>query len=216
MRLDNQFTVAAPVDRVWDALLDLERVGACVPGATLEPGPDGAYRGTIKVKLGPVRTAYAGTVKLLDVDEDTRSATMQLDARETVGHGSASALVTNRVSAEPDGSTRVSSVTDLAIAGRAAQLGHGMLEGVAGSMLEVFSARLAEQLAQTEPDSASATAAPADTGEVFDTGSLFAPLLHRYRWALAVALAAPVVGVLARRAPRRRSLSLSLRVDVRL
>ena len=45
MRFENHFDVSAPVDAVWDAVLDVERVAPTVPGArVLEQVGDDAYK----------------------------------------------------------------------------------------------------------------------------------------------------------------------------
>ena len=42
MKLEHSFQVAAPLDRVWEALIDVERVAPCLPGAEItEAGEDG-------------------------------------------------------------------------------------------------------------------------------------------------------------------------------
>lgn len=33
MDITNKFTVAAPIDQVWNALTDAQRVAPCLPGA---------------------------------------------------------------------------------------------------------------------------------------------------------------------------------------
>src|SRR2546423_1473205 len=38
MRIDNQFTVQAPVERVWDYMLDVEKVAPCMPGGEQQRG----------------------------------------------------------------------------------------------------------------------------------------------------------------------------------
>ena len=43
MKLEQSFTVAAPVEQVWDALVDVERIAPCLPGAEITgQGPDGS------------------------------------------------------------------------------------------------------------------------------------------------------------------------------
>ena len=54
MKLEQSFDVQAPIDVVWRALNDLERVAPCLPGATITGhDDDGTYHGEFKVKLGP-------------------------------------------------------------------------------------------------------------------------------------------------------------------
>ena len=78
MKLEQSFTVAAPVEQVWDMLVDVERVAPCLPGATVTGrNEDGSYNGEFKVKIGPTSAAYSGKLNMESVDEDSHHATMQ-------------------------------------------------------------------------------------------------------------------------------------------
>ena len=69
MKLEHSFQVAAPLDRVWEALIDVERVAPCLPGAEItEAGEGGTYRGTFSVRLGPTTAAYRGELAMAEVD----------------------------------------------------------------------------------------------------------------------------------------------------
>jgi carbon monoxide dehydrogenase subunit G len=54
MILRNEFVVAAPLEQTWQTLLDVPRVASALPGATIEPGGNGDYRGSMRLKIGPV------------------------------------------------------------------------------------------------------------------------------------------------------------------
>ena len=70
MRLEQAFEVRAPLERVWETLIDVERVAPCLPGAEVtEAGEDGTYRGTFSVRLGPTTAAYRGELKIEELDE---------------------------------------------------------------------------------------------------------------------------------------------------
>ncbi|MDX6727822.1 MAG: uncharacterized protein QOK49_2627, partial [Baekduia sp.] len=78
MKLEQSFSVAAPADEVWKALIDVERVAPCLPGAEItEAGDDGVYHGTFTVKLGPTTASYRGKLELQSLDEAERVATMK-------------------------------------------------------------------------------------------------------------------------------------------
>jgi uncharacterized protein len=173
MRLRNELAVGAPVERVWEMLLDVPRVARALPGATIEPEPEGgAWRGTMKVKLGPVTTEYAGTARLQDVDEDDGVAGYRVEGRELRGQGSAAATITARVTAAEDG-TRVVVETEMQVTGRQAQLGRGLMEGVAAAVLDDFAGRLERELS-------GATAPDEGTGDALDVGAAAAgPLIER-------------------------------------
>jgi carbon monoxide dehydrogenase subunit G len=146
MKLENEFSVAASIEDTWGTLLDIERVARCLPGATIEAGDeDGVYHGAMKMKLGPMNVQYKGTAKLQDVDEDTHTASIAVQAREAKGQGTAAAIISNHLE-QVNGKTRVVAVTDLKITGRQAQFGRGMMEDVATSMMKQFATRLEEEI----------------------------------------------------------------------
>jgi uncharacterized protein len=164
MRLEQSFTVAAPVEDVWRALIDVERVAPCLPGADVtEAGEGGEYRGTFTVKLGPTTVAYAGTLRMEQVDEQARTAVMAARGSDRRGQGSATATIASAVREEPGGATTVDVVTDFTITGRLARFGRGgMIEDVSRRLLGDFARCLQAQLAG-EPAASAATGAPAET-----------------------------------------------------
>jgi carbon monoxide dehydrogenase subunit G len=147
MKLTNEFTVAADPEIVWRTLLDMEGVAGCLPGATIEAtDEENTYEGSMRVKIGPMTVSYRGTATLAEVDDEARRAVISLRAREAKGQGTAMATITNAV--EPaDGGARVTAETDLHITGPQARFGRGVMEDVAGRVLEEFSSRLERQLA---------------------------------------------------------------------
>jgi carbon monoxide dehydrogenase subunit G len=150
MEFDNTFTVSAPIDEVWDAMLDLERVAPCVPGASVvEQTGDNAYKVAIKVKLGPVSMTYNGDVEIVDADADARRAVMSAKAKESRGQGTADATVEMRLSQE-NGATRGAIHTDVAISGKAAAMGQGIIGDVSARLIDTFADNLATMLATPE------------------------------------------------------------------
>jgi carbon monoxide dehydrogenase subunit G len=181
MKLRNEFVVTAPVDRTWRTLLDVPRVASALPGATIEPGGDGGYRGTMRVKIGPVTAEYAGTARLEEVDQDEHVASFHVQG--SGGQGTAAATIVNRL--EPvEGGTRVVVETDLRVTGRAASFGRGLMEDVAARLLAEFARRLEDEIAGR---------GRAESTEALDVGAVaWEPL----RVPLAAALAGLVVGYL--------------------
>ena len=157
MELTNEFRVGVPVERAWDALTDLRAVAPCVPGAELDDvdvdvdvdgdgdGDGDEHRGVLTVKVGPVTTSFAGTARIVERDVDSRRAVLRAEGRDTRGQGTAEATITATFA--PDGvNTRVSLVTDLAVTGRVAQFGRGVLADAGDTLLSEFVARLEESL----------------------------------------------------------------------
>jgi uncharacterized protein len=174
MKLEQTFEVQAPVAQVWEALIDLERVAPCLPGAAITGhDEDGTYHGTFSVKLGPMTAAYNGTIRVADVDEASRTATLKARGTDKRGQGGANATIVNRLT-EHDGGTRVEAVTDFTITGRLAQFGRGgIMEDVSNRLMRDFaqclSSRLGEGAAAPEaavPSGAEVTAGDAAPEEV--------------------------------------------------
>jgi uncharacterized protein len=146
MKFENQFDVQAPLDEVWDAVLDVERVAPTVPGAqVLERSGDDAYKVAIKVKVGPMSMTYRGEVEITERDEAAHRAVMKARAKESRGQGTADADVT-MVLRSDDGRTSATVTTEVALTGKAATMGQGVLQDVAGRLVQTFAANLATML----------------------------------------------------------------------
>jgi uncharacterized protein len=153
MRLENAFTVPAPVDQAWSVLLDVERVAPCLPGAALDGGDGTEFTGTMTIKLGPVTSRYGGTVRIEQADAAARRAVLRARARDARGDGTASATISTQL--EPDGNgTRVRVVTDMQLSGPAAQFGRGVMQDVSGKLMRQFADCLAEEIGEGAPRSA--------------------------------------------------------------
>jgi len=162
LQIENSFEVGAPPDRVYAFLLDVNRVVGCVPGAELSEVVDpNTFKGKVKIKVGPVTVAYAGTARITDRDEAARTATLEGEGRETTGPGNARAKAAMRVE-ESGGGSKVTVSTDFTVAGRVAQFGRGLMEDVSKSLVAQMAACIKSQLetAEQPPAAAAETVAP--------------------------------------------------------
>ncbi|WP_244206212.1 SRPBCC family protein [Micromonospora chalcea] len=159
MKITNEFTVDIPIAQAWAILTDLEGVAPCLPGAQLT-GVDGdVHQGTVKVKVGPVVSEFAGTARFVEKDEERYRGVIEAKGRDRRSAANASALVTAHL--RPVGQRTVVSVdTDLKISGRLAQFGSGMIKEVSGKLLAQFVANLEARLAAEETGDPHAATAP--------------------------------------------------------
>jgi uncharacterized protein len=163
MKLEQSFTVTAPVDQVWAALVDVERIAPCLPGAEITGQDDqGAYTGQFSVKLGPTTASYRGSLKMESVDEATHTATMRANGTDKRGQGGAHATIVSTLH-EEGADTRVEVDTDFTITGRLARFGRsGMIEDISKRLLRDFSSCLEATITSGPPEAAGhAEAAPA-------------------------------------------------------
>lgn len=210
MDLTNSFTVPADIDTAWETLLDVEAIAPCMPGAKLDSVDGDDFTGTVKVKLGPVSLTYGGEAKFLEKNAETHVAVIEGTGKETRGSGTAKATVTTALVAESEKVTRVDVTTNLTITGKAAQFGRGVMQDVAGRLVDQFAKNLegviASRVAPAAEESAPASGGagepaqaqpapppPPAQAEALDLGAVAAgPVLKR-----AIPVAIGVVAVVA-------------------
>ncbi len=164
MKIANEFTVSAPIEKAWDVLIDLEQVIPLMPGAQMTGHDGDDVLGKVKVKVGPVTSEFNGKVHFVERDREQRRAVIDAKGKESRGTGNAAATVT-AVLHEAGDRTRVTVDTDLKIVGKLAQFGSGMLQQVSekllGQFVESLEAKLAsENSTENNPENAAADTTP--------------------------------------------------------
>jgi carbon monoxide dehydrogenase subunit G len=160
MDLEHSFIIPVPPEQAWQALLDVEQVAPCMPGASVDSFDGEVISGKIKVKVGPVQMTYAGTARFTERDEATKTVVLEASGKETRGSGTASATIRSSLQDE-SGQTRVLVRTTMTVTGRPAQFGRGVMAEVGGRIIGKFATNLAAELSG---DGAAAPAAGAAAG----------------------------------------------------
>ncbi|OIJ88375.1 SRPBCC family protein [Streptomyces colonosanans] len=145
MQLINTVPVKAAPDAVFALISDVQRVASCMPGATLAGRDGDAWRGAVKVKVGPITAAYAGSVRFLEVDAEKRYLRVHASGADTHGSGDAEAEVRVEVLPASDGA-QLNLTTDLVIRGKIAQFGKGAIATVSDRILQQFAQNLGNLL----------------------------------------------------------------------
>jgi carbon monoxide dehydrogenase subunit G len=178
MELTHTFTVPASVDETWAHFQDIESVAGCFPGATVTEVDGDDFKGSCKVKLGPIALVYSGTGSFVEKDEAAHRFVVDAKGKDKRGNGTAGATVTATMS-DSSGSTDVTVVTDLAITGKPAQFGRGVIQDVSDRLLGQFVACLEQQVgdstAAAAAEAAGSSAATDGTETVEPAGSEIPP-----------------------------------------
>lgn len=142
MQLESTFSVVAPIDEVWATIMDFERVAGCVPGAQiLNKLSEDAYQVGMKVKLGPVSMQYKGLLTVVERDEANHRAVFEGKAQEARGQGTAQG--TGSLALVQDGDTTRGTVSgDIALSGKVAAMGKGVIGSVTDQMMALFAENL--------------------------------------------------------------------------
>lgn len=200
MKIADQFTVDAPIDRAWEVLTDLEGIAPLLPGARMTGREGDDYLGTVTIKVGPVTTEFAGRASFAEKDPQSHTAVIDARGREKRGSGNATATITARLHEDGD-ATRVTVDTDMKVVGKLAQFGSGMISQVSAKLMGEFAASLEDRLAaETEAPRAVIVAPevePIDLVELTGVGAARRVL----PWIAAAVAAAVVFTILRSRRP---------------
>jgi uncharacterized protein len=172
VKLEQSFEVRAPIDRVWETLIDIEHVAPCLPGAEVtEADEDGTYRGSFSVKLGPTTAAYRGELRMEETDASAHRAVMRASGQDKRGQGSAKATIVS--SMEQAGEvTRVQVETDFTITGRLARFGRGgMIQDISNRLLRDFAECLQKRIEAEPAGNASEASDPTTASAPASTGA---------------------------------------------
>jgi carbon monoxide dehydrogenase subunit G len=141
IEVDEEFSVLAPVDRVWEVLADPYTMVECVPGAAIvSRNDDGSFETTLTVKFGPMGVAFLARA-VLAVEADTRTGRIEANGKDKLGGARFVASATFRVTDHPSGAL-VSTHGQVEISGRLASV----IEGGAGIVVKRMSAEFARCL----------------------------------------------------------------------
>ena len=180
MELESSFKVDAPIDQVWTTVMDVERVATAVPGAELtQKLSDTAYQGVVKVKVGPLTMQYRGQIELVERDDANHTAVFKGKGQEKAGQGTAQGTATLSLT-ETDGVTTGVVHGDMALSGKAAAMGKGVINTVAQQIMGIFASNLQTMLSGGEDAGTGETSSGAVNGMSLIGGAI-GSMFHRDR-----------------------------------
>jgi carbon monoxide dehydrogenase subunit G len=149
MELTHSFTVPVGADHAFEVLTDIERIAACMPGATIDSVDGRDFTGRVKVKVGPMQITYRGKARFEELDADQHKAVIEARGQETRGSGTANATITANLTDKGD-ETEVTVVSNLSVTGRPAQFGRGVMNDVGAKLLGQFADCLSQRLSGSD------------------------------------------------------------------
>jgi carbon monoxide dehydrogenase subunit G len=167
VELNHPFSVPTGVEETWAHFEDIASVADCFPGATVTSVEGSTFAGTCKVKLGPISLLYTGSGTFTEKDETAHRFVVEAKGKDKRGNGTAGATVSLGMAPGVSGGTDVSVHTDLAITGKPAQFGRGVMQDVSDKLLGQFVACLEHRLG-----AAPASDEAVDSGTAAAAGSI--------------------------------------------
>jgi carbon monoxide dehydrogenase subunit G len=187
-KIEEEFEVRAPVQKVWEYLIDPAKVVVCIPGAELlEELDDRTFVGAVKVKVGPMTMSYKGRMKFTEMDEQGHQVRMVGEGREAGGAGSAKVTMLSKVAPLDGGGAMVVVSAEVDLVGKIVQFGRGMIEEVSRQLFRQFSACVKQRLEVADelpqPGTPPAESPPNETVPAAETEAVSAaPLVLRAMW----------------------------------
>lgn len=156
-----EYQIAAGREAVWAALNDPSILQSCLEGCeSFDKISDTDFKAKMTTKVGPIRTKFACTIQLSDLDPPNAYT---LSGQ---GDGGASGFAKGTVKVsltESGGATVLGYAVDASLRGKIGQMGARVVDNVARSMADKFFGKLSAMVVD-EPESGDPdTAAPADT-----------------------------------------------------
>ncbi len=142
MEISGEFTIAAPRQRVWDALNDPEILKQCIPGCeSIDRQSDTEFETRMLAKIGPVKARFVSSIVLSDLTPPHSYTISGQGKGGPAGFGKGSAQV--ELEEIPDG-TRLSYSAKLQVGGKLAQIGSRLVGGAAKKIAKNFFSAFAE------------------------------------------------------------------------
>lgn len=146
MRISEKFTVNAPVQKVWDFLMNFEALSGCIPGCEEVLQIDEKnFKIRVNVKVGPISGRFLIDAKILEM-EPPRRVTSECKGEDK---GLASMIKQkNLLDLEElsEGQTSVSYTSEVALYGKLGGLGHHVIQGKAKQMGAEFAQSIKSRL----------------------------------------------------------------------
>ena len=146
MQMEGKFTLKAPIQKLWDTLLDPETLLSCIPGAEkIERIDEKTYDCVVKQKVGPISVTFKFRSIITKMDPPTHvEVEGEGEDIAKAGHFVQKSVVDLRETS--GGEVEVSYKTDATIVGKLAMFGDRIMRAKAKKVAEEFTKALQERL----------------------------------------------------------------------
>ena len=153
--------IAAPRERVYEALNDADILRQCIPGCeSLEKVSDTEMNARVTLRVGPVKARFKGSVTLQDLDPPAGYVIVGEGKGGPAGFAKGRAEVKL---AEDGQGTILSYAVKVDLGGRMAQIGGRLMEGTTRKLSGQFFEKFSELISDGESAAAESSPSAVDT-----------------------------------------------------
>ena len=147
MKMENCWLIPADKSATWALVMDTPRAAACVPGME-EVAAEGEdrFRATMRVRVGPISLNLAGTMQVLERNEEKGEARFLVEASDRRVGGAVRSDLTMRLSPQANSQTQLTIISDTTFMGRLGELGQSIIRRKASGTMQDFARNLAQQI----------------------------------------------------------------------
>jgi uncharacterized protein len=162
MDMNGEYQIAAPRQRVWEALNDPEVLRQCIPGCEeIVKLSDVEWTAKVTAKVGPVKAKFGGKVTLSDLDPPNGYTITGEGTGGAAGFAKGGAAVKL---IDQGAGTLLSYTVKAQVGGKLAQIGSRLIDGASRKMADEFFAQFATMLSTPVSAAAAESGAPAEAG----------------------------------------------------
>jgi carbon monoxide dehydrogenase subunit G len=173
MDMNGEYQIAAPRQRVWEALNDPEVLRQCIPGCEeIVKLSDVEWTAKVTAKVGPVKAKFAGKVTLSDLDPPNGYTITGEGTGGVAGFAKGGAAV--KLTDQGAG-TLLAYTVKAQVGGKLAQIGSRLIDGASRKLADEFFAYFAAMLSAPAATVAAPISVPSAAPTLSPPGATTAP-----------------------------------------
>jgi len=146
MLIEGKFTLKAPIQQVWDFLLEPGTLASCIPGAErVEAIDDKTYESVVKQKVGPIAVSLKFTTTIVETKPPRYLKAIGRGA-DLSKAGTFNQETTVNLTEISKGEVEISYISNVSMVGRLATFGERIMRAKAKSVGEEFTKNLQDKL----------------------------------------------------------------------
>lgn len=147
MIFEHTVDIPAAIEVVWPFVNDLAAISTCVPGVEgFEQRTPEEASGTLKLSVGPITTRLAGTVNVVERDDEAHRSVVQVAAADPRIGSKVGATAEMTLQAVSPTQTTLAVHADVNILGRLGSFGQPVIRRKAEQVIKEFAANLTNAL----------------------------------------------------------------------